>query len=254
MPILGYQESQKERVKEMKNLAKPILMLLMVFSGLIGIGGNLAFALHPEFKTLAVGLALLIVSLSLRPQKHRKDEVLNYITSPEHAPEWIANLTRVKGISTKTPSVGQSWFWEYSLLGMKVLGRTKVREFSSRRYVKETEGSIVSTCVFTLEIENGGTRINLEMDYVFAGSIFYNIAGRSKIEKMKEDAVQQTLERVKAILESRYSTEMNLAVEGSLGEKEWGDEIRLDGEESESMPGSLLRGTSADADIAIAQI
>ena len=57
--------------ERMKNLAKPVLMLLMVFGVLIAINSSLASALYPEFKTLAVGLALLIVSLSLRPQKHK---------------------------------------------------------------------------------------------------------------------------------------------------------------------------------------
>jgi len=188
------------------------------------------------------------------------EEVLSYIINPEHAPEWIVNLTQVKSISTKTPGVGQSWFWEYSLLGIKVIGRTRVRELSPRRYVKETEGSIVGTCVFTFEIENGCTRINLEMDCGLAGSIFYNLAGRSKIEKMKEDAMEKTLERVKAILESSCLMETSLAVEGGLGEEGWrdvrepqsNDGIRLDGEES--MPGGFLRSGNAAADVAVAQI
>jgi len=129
------------------------------------------------------------------------NKIFDYIANPEHSPEWVVNLTGIENISPKIPSIGQTWNWEYNMLGIKFRGRTIVTELSPQRYVRQTEGGIASTCAFTFKAENGGTRVDLEIEYIVPSSVFNKIADKEAIERINENAAEYALGNIKAILE-----------------------------------------------------
>ncbi len=129
------------------------------------------------------------------------NKIFNYIANPERSPEWVVNLTGVENISPKIPCIGQTWNWEYNMLGIKFRGRTIVTELSLQRYVRQTEGGIASTCAFTFKTENGDTRVDLEIDYIVPSSVFNKIADKERVKRTNENAAEHALGNIKTILE-----------------------------------------------------
>jgi uncharacterized membrane protein len=145
------------------------------------------------------------------------NRVFSYTTDPKNLRMLMPNMKSVTAVSPPTAGVGQSWYWEYKWMGMTLKGKSRVVKFNPpMRYVVQSEDesedeSPPDIWIYTLSKGNTGTKVTLEINYTISSSVPAKIAKRIFIEKKIRGEVQDSLERLKTILESNKY--------GELGEK-----------------------------------
>jgi carbon monoxide dehydrogenase subunit G len=88
--------------------------------------------------------------------------VFDRIVDPTSVPPGMT----IKRVNEDTDGVGNVYEWTYRLLGIPVRGVTVYTEYEpSRRFACRNLGFVAATVVFTVEPEEGGTRLTREMDF-----------------------------------------------------------------------------------------
>ncbi len=138
-------------------------------------------------------------------------EVFSYTADPKNLPMLMPSMKSVSAISPPTPGLGQNWYWEYKWMGTTLTGKSRVVKFNPPgRYVVQSkeEGAEESPdlWIYTLSKGDMGTKVTLEVDYTISrSSVVTKVANRIFIEREIKGEVQNSLEKLKTIMESnRY--------------------------------------------------
>jgi uncharacterized protein YndB with AHSA1/START domain len=127
------------------------------------------------------------------------EKVFAYITTPTKGPEWLVGWTEVTDVTGS--GVGQHYRWKYSMLGVPLRGETTVREqVPNERSVTDSKGGIESTFTFTLEPHEGGTKLDLELDYTIPIPVLGKLAEQLVLKRNRREA-QMSMENIKESLE-----------------------------------------------------
>ncbi|MFZ2178021.1 MAG: SRPBCC family protein [Rhodococcus sp. (in: high G+C Gram-positive bacteria)] len=90
------------------------------------------------------------------------EAVFDRIADPAVVPAGITLQT----VNESSHGVGNVYEWTYRLAGMPFRGVTVHTEYvPHRRFVSKNLGLVAATVVFTVEPEDGGTRLTREMDF-----------------------------------------------------------------------------------------
>ena len=142
------------------------------------------------------------VSSSITINKPIKD-VFEYMASPHNGPAFIPNLNENTNIFPEKDSVGQKFDWRFNMAGVDLRGKAEVTEYASpTKVVISSKGDADSTWTYTLEENDRGTKVSVEIDYELAETALQRIANKAVISKLAQKTTEQMLENLKVILES----------------------------------------------------
>lgn len=128
------------------------------------------------------------------------DKVFAYVDDPMTSPEWLPSMTEVSDVSGS--GVGQHYRWKYKMAGIPLHGETTVTEYAlNKRQVVESKGGIASTWTFAFEPHEGGTKMDLEIEYTIPVPVLGKLAERLVL-KRNEREMDLAMDNIKDKVES----------------------------------------------------
>jgi uncharacterized membrane protein len=128
------------------------------------------------------------------------EKVFAYISDPMNTPEWMVNLVEHKDVTGS--GVGQHWHWKYTMLGIPLHGETTLTEHvPNERWVIESKGGVTSTWTFTFAPHEGGTKLNLEIDYTIPIPVLGKLAEKLVLKRNQREA-DLSMENIKERMEA----------------------------------------------------
>ena len=127
------------------------------------------------------------------------EKVFAYVTDPLATPEWLVGATEVTDVTGS--GVGQHYHWKYNMLGVPLRGETTVSEHvPNERRVTDSKGGATSTWTFTFAPHEGGTKLDLELDYTIPVPVLGKLAEQLVLKRNQREA-DLSMENIKERLE-----------------------------------------------------
>ena len=127
------------------------------------------------------------------------DKVFAYVAEPTNLAEWIPSIMEVTDVTGS--GVGQHYHWKYNMLGVPLRGETTVSEHvPNEREVTDNKGGITSTFTFTFAPHEGGTKLDLELDYTIPVPVLGKLAEKLVLKRNQREA-DLSMENIKQRLE-----------------------------------------------------
>lgn len=127
------------------------------------------------------------------------ETVLEALEDVANAHEWVPSLEKIWDIQGK--GTGCSYKWKYKLGAVSFNGSTQITMSTPTRFVMNTTGGVPSKWIWTMSQVDGGTKLNLAIDYEVPGAALGAIANRLVVEKQNERELTQALSNLKERLE-----------------------------------------------------
>ena len=126
--------------------------------------------------------------------------VFDYWKDTSNRPEVWPSLVEVRDVQGE-PGVGQNWKWTYKLAGVSFDGQSECVEFiPNQKIVDKSGGGIESIFTWVFKAENGGTRMEMSVEYTIPTPIVGKIA-ESFIVKQASNEADVVFANLKARLE-----------------------------------------------------
>jgi len=136
------------------------------------------------------------ISVKADPRK-----VIEYISKVDNHPAFISALKSVENLSGKPHEVGSSWDWTFVMGGVELKGRGETAAYEEGRvYSFKTVGGAESTFTYSVEPEEGGSRLTLNVDYKLPDTVLAKIADKAAVERLNDQEGEQALGNLQAIL------------------------------------------------------
>ena len=134
------------------------------------------------------------------------ERVHAYAADPKTWSTWFAGLGEAESIEGDN-SPGTVVKQSYMMMGMHLPITTTVTEHDARadgawHWKADNAGSIDGWQSWDYRPQDGGTFVEVEMEYEVPGSVFGKVADRLFVERNQERALRHTLENLKQITES----------------------------------------------------
>jgi len=127
------------------------------------------------------------------------EKVFGYVTDPMNLPEWIDSLSEVTDVTGS--GVGQHHHWKYKMIGIPLRGETTASEHvPNERWVLDSKGGATSTWTFTFAPHEGGTKLNMNVDYTIPVPVLGKVA-ENLVLKRNEREAGMWMENIKERLE-----------------------------------------------------
>ncbi len=127
------------------------------------------------------------------------EKVFAYITDPLTITEWLVGATEVTDVTGS--GVGQHYHWKYNMLGVPLRGETTVSEYvPNERRVTDSKGGAISTWTFTFAPHEGGTKLDLELDYTIPVPVLGKLAEQLVLKRNQREA-DLSMQNIKQRLE-----------------------------------------------------
>jgi uncharacterized membrane protein len=127
------------------------------------------------------------------------EKVFAYVTDPMNIPEWMVSMSEVTDVTAS--GVGQHWNWKYKMIGIPLHGEsTRTERVPNERSVTKTKGGITSTSTVTFAPDEGGTKLDLEIDYTIPVPVLGKLAEKLVLKRNQREAAM-SLENIKERLE-----------------------------------------------------
>ena len=127
------------------------------------------------------------------------EEVFAYVDDPMSQLEYLPSMVEVKDVTGQ--GVGAHFRWTFKMAGLRFEGETTMTEYTpNERMVVQSKGGIVSTWNWTFTPEDGGTKINLTLEYTIPVPVLGKL-GEALILKQNEREADQAMANIKAKLE-----------------------------------------------------
>ena len=130
------------------------------------------------------------------------EKVFAYIKDPSNNVEWIPSQIEVTDLTRTEEGVGSHYRWVYKLAGMRFEGDSTCTEYvPNQRLVTESKGGIVSTWTYAFQPHDGGTRLNLVLEYTVPIPVLGKVAERLVLRQNEREA-DLAIANLKAIMEA----------------------------------------------------
>jgi len=127
------------------------------------------------------------------------DKAFAYISNPANEMEWFASISDIRDI--KGQGVGQKYGYTFKMAGLPLKGESEVLEYApNQRYVTESKGGIRSTWTWTFTPEDGGTRVNVVVEYSIPVPVLGKVGEKLALGWIEREA-DLAAANIKAILE-----------------------------------------------------
>jgi uncharacterized protein YndB with AHSA1/START domain len=129
------------------------------------------------------------------------ERVFEYFADSRHLPEIWPSMVDVTGIE-KMPNGGERFHWVYKMAGMRFEGDSEPVEFERDRHVvRKSTGAFPSTFDWTFSSENGGTRLDVKVEYEVPQTLLRKVA-EPFVLRLNEREAGMVLENLKDRVES----------------------------------------------------
>jgi uncharacterized protein YndB with AHSA1/START domain len=127
------------------------------------------------------------------------EKVFAYVADPMTSPEWLVGATEVTDVTGS--GVGQHYHWKYNMLGIPLRGETTVSEYvPNERRVTDSKGGAISKWTFTFAPHEGGTKLDLELDYTIPVPVLGKLAEKLVLKRNQSEA-DLSMENIKQQME-----------------------------------------------------
>jgi uncharacterized membrane protein len=127
------------------------------------------------------------------------EKVFAYVTDALTGPEWLVGMSEVTDVTGS--GVGQRHHWKYNMLGVPLRGESTVSEHvPNERRVVQSKGGVTSTWTFTFAPHEGGTKLDLELDYTIPVPVLGKLAEQLVLKRNQREA-DLSMENIKQRLE-----------------------------------------------------
>ena len=94
------------------------------------------------------------------------EKVFAYMDDPMSNPEWLPGMLEVKDVTVTEQKVGTHYRWVYKMAGLRFEGESTITEhIPNERIVSQSKAGIASTWIWTFVPDDGGTKMNLVLEY-----------------------------------------------------------------------------------------
>ncbi len=115
------------------------------------------------------------------------EKVFNYLADPMTTPDWVPSLMEVKDVSGS--GVGQHYRWTYKMAGVLLEGETTVTEhIPNERRATQSKGGATSTWILNFETHNGGTMLELDIEYTSPIPVIGKLAEKIVLKRNEREA------------------------------------------------------------------
>ncbi|NIO03735.1 MAG: hypothetical protein GTN74_03725 [Proteobacteria bacterium] len=127
------------------------------------------------------------------------ENVFAYVEDPELDLEWLPGLMEVWDV--KGRGVETHYRWAYKMAGLRLEGEGAITEYiRNQRIVAQTKGGVVSNWTWNFEPHEGGTKVNLSMEYTVPVPVLGKLA-EALILKQNERELDLAMTNIKARIE-----------------------------------------------------
>jgi len=127
------------------------------------------------------------------------ENVYNYLLELKNQSDWIPSMVEVWDVDKAI--VGQSFRWKYKMAGILLEGETTVTELvANKRFRTLSKGGAASDWLFVLEAKDGGTEVELNIDYAIPIPVLGKVAEKIVLKRNEREA-DLAMENIKTILE-----------------------------------------------------
>ncbi len=132
------------------------------------------------------------------------EAVWNYLEDATHLPAIWPSLMEVKDIKP-SPLGGSNYRFVYKMVGVRLEGSSEVAEYEKNKHaVRRSKGGIESTFTWDFRTANGGTKVNLAVEYRLPAPVLSKLA-EPFVLKANENEADAFLANLKAVMETQTS-------------------------------------------------
>ena len=115
------------------------------------------------------------------------EKVFNYIEDPMNNPEWVPSIMEITDVSGS--GVGKHHRWTYKMAGVLLKGETTFTEhIPNERIVSQSKGGVTSTWIFSFKTQDGGTMMELDIEYTIPIPVLGKIAEKIVLKRNEREA------------------------------------------------------------------
>jgi uncharacterized membrane protein len=127
------------------------------------------------------------------------ERVFAYLRDPMSNLEWLPGIMEVTNVSGE--GVGARFRWVYKMAGIALEGESTALEFvPNEQFVTESKSGIISTWNWDFAPDNGGTKIELTVDYVVPIPVLGKLA-EAVVVRQNERVLDTALENIRSRME-----------------------------------------------------
>ena len=139
------------------------------------------------------------------------ERVSAYLRDPMSNLEWLPGMMEVTKVSGE--GVGARFRWVYKMAGIAWEGESTALEFvPNERFVTESKSGIVSTWTWDFSSKNGGTQIDLAVDYIVPIPVLGRLA-ETLVVTQNERVLDTALENIRGRMEARSGATVKERIE-----------------------------------------
>ena len=137
-----------------------------------------------------------VASIKADPEK-----VLAYIADVKNHPAFISALKSVDNLHGDPKEIGEGWDFTFSMGGVEVKGKAETADYvEGKHYSFKTTTGIVSTFSYSVEPENGGTRLTMDVEYEIPQNVVAKLLDKAVVERLNDQEGDRAVENLQAIL------------------------------------------------------
>ncbi len=115
------------------------------------------------------------------------EKVFNYIDDPMNNLEWLPSVLEVHDVTGS--GVGTHWRWVYKMVGVRIAGESTTTEhIPNERLVTKSKVGITSNWIFTFEPHDGGTKLELNIEYTIPVPVLGKLAEKLVLRRNEREA------------------------------------------------------------------
>ena len=115
------------------------------------------------------------------------EKVFDYLDDPMTQLEWVPSSIEVKDVSGS--GVGKHFKWTYKMAGILLKGETTTIEYiPNERIVTQSKGGVTSTWILSFKTQDGGTMMELDIEYTIPIPVIGNIAEKIVLKRNEREA------------------------------------------------------------------
>jgi uncharacterized membrane protein len=127
------------------------------------------------------------------------EKVFDYLSDPKNDTEWMVSLMEVSDVTGS--GTGMRYRWTYKMAGIPFEGETEITEHvPNERLVTQSKGGIPNTIAFSFAPHEGGTKLDIEIDYSIPVPVLGKLAEKLVL-KRNERETELSLQNIKERLE-----------------------------------------------------
>jgi uncharacterized membrane protein len=137
-----------------------------------------------------------VISIKADPHK-----VVEYIANVRNHPAFISALKSVDNLEGD-PKHSATWDWTFVMAGAELKGRAETAEYAEgQRYSFRTTTGITSKFTYSVESEDGGSRLTMDIEYELPQTVLAKAVDQGVVERLNEEEGTRAADNLKAILE-----------------------------------------------------